>query len=206
MKKKILTVAAIVICLAILGTGTLAYFSDKEIAHNVITSGGVKIDLVEKMLDESGNRVDFRNNQSGLMPGATASKIVFVRNLDEPAWIRVKVVTEITAEDGQTALNPDRIVPNFDTANWLNDGEYYYYTKPVATGAATSDLFTQVHFKGEEMDNTYQNCTVNIAISAQAVQVANNPKGGIEILTAETLANVKGWPTPVEEALMEIFN
>ncbi len=205
MKKKIIALSLAVILLSTLGAGTLAYFTSEDVAHNVITSSGVKIDLVEKMLDENKNLVDFQNNQSGLMPGTTASKIVFVRNLEEPAWIRVKVVTKVVAEDGKTKLNPDRIVPNFDTTNWLNDGEYYYYTKPVATNGVTSDLFTQVQFKGEEMDNDYQNCTVNIAISAQAVQVANNPRDGIEALTAENLAQVKGWPSPVEEAIVEIF-
>ena len=48
MKKKILLVTAVVICLAIAATGTLAYFTSDDVAHNVITSGGVNIELVEK--------------------------------------------------------------------------------------------------------------------------------------------------------------
>ena len=48
MKKKILLLASAVICLAILATGTLAYFTSSKTAHNVITSGGITIEIEEK--------------------------------------------------------------------------------------------------------------------------------------------------------------
>lgn len=48
MKKKILLVAALTICLAIAVSGTLAYFTAEDTVHNVITSGGVNIKVVEK--------------------------------------------------------------------------------------------------------------------------------------------------------------
>ena len=58
MKKKILLVTAVVICLAIAATGTLAYFTSDDVAHNVITSGGVNIELVEKTEGEDGTLVE----------------------------------------------------------------------------------------------------------------------------------------------------
>ena len=48
MKKKILLAAAVMICLAVGASGTLAYFTSENTAHNVITSGGVNIEVVEK--------------------------------------------------------------------------------------------------------------------------------------------------------------
>ena len=55
MKKKILLVAAVVMCLAIATAGTLAYFTSEDTAHNVITSGDVNIELVEQTKKEDGN-------------------------------------------------------------------------------------------------------------------------------------------------------
>ena len=77
MKKKILLVTAVVICLAIAATGTLAYFTAEDMAHNVITSGGVNIELVEKTKGEDGTLVDFPDEGvKGVMPGTDVSKIV----------------------------------------------------------------------------------------------------------------------------------
>ena len=59
MKKKILLVAAVVMCLAIATAGTLAYFTSEDTAHNVITSGDVNIELVEQTKKEDGTLVEF---------------------------------------------------------------------------------------------------------------------------------------------------
>ena len=49
MKKKLLVISVAVACLAIAAAGTAAYFTAEEKAHNVITTGGVEIQLsVEK--------------------------------------------------------------------------------------------------------------------------------------------------------------
>ncbi len=203
MKKKLLYAAAVLLCLSILGGTTLAYFSDSAVAHNVITSDGVQIALVEEMLDPSGNRVPFRN-QSGLLPGQTASKIVSVKNLEAESWIRVKVTKSVTAADGKKL--DDRYVTMDFSSDWLHAGDYYYYTKPVSPGAATTDLFTQVHFDGPGMTNDYQSSSVGIYITAQAVQTANNlPEGGARELTAANLSQVKGWPSELRTALAGIL-
>ena len=44
MKKKVLLAAALVVCLAVAVSGSLAYFTAEERAHNVITTGGIAID------------------------------------------------------------------------------------------------------------------------------------------------------------------
>ena len=51
MKRKLLILSVLAICLAILAAGTFAYFTSEDTAHNVITSGGVKI-AVQEWADE----------------------------------------------------------------------------------------------------------------------------------------------------------
>ena len=45
MKRKLLLLSVMVICIAIAAVGTLAFFTTDAIAHNVITTGGVDIEL-----------------------------------------------------------------------------------------------------------------------------------------------------------------
>ncbi|MFR8088830.1 MAG: SipW-dependent-type signal peptide-containing protein [Lachnospirales bacterium] len=185
MKKKILLVAALTICLAIAVSGTLAYFTAEDTVHNVITSGGVNIKVVEKMQNKDGVLVDFpEEGMKGIMPGADVSKIVSVENTGESeTWIRVKVEAKITSADDKEL--PVDVMDYEVSENWHMDFDgYIYYAKPVAPGESTEILFDTVYF-APEMGNEYQNCTANIVICAQAVQTANNGKNVLE---------AQGWP------------
>lgn len=208
MKKKILAVAMIAAIAAITASGTLAYFNAKGQAHNVITTGGVGIEIVEKIPDgdDPDTELDDFENVSGVMPGADVDKIVTVKNIGEAeAWIRVWVNVGIS-ESGDPITNPtiknlpltittadgkeiDVITYEVDDSKWLHgeDG-YYYYLKPVEKGDSTDILFDKVHF-AKEMGNEYQNCTVLIDVSAEAVQTANNP-----IPDGGDVSDIKGWP------------
>ena len=50
MKKKILYIAAIVICLSIMTGSTLAYYTKTDTARNVITSDGLSVELLQQKL------------------------------------------------------------------------------------------------------------------------------------------------------------
>lgn len=185
MKKKILLVTAVVICLSIAASGTLAYFTAENVTNNVIASGGVDIELVEQTEGEDGTLVDFpTEGVKGVMPGADISKIVSVKNTGESeAWIRLRVVASIKATDGTNL--PAEVMDYEISENWYMDLDgYIYYTKPVAPGESTDILFDTVHF-APDMGNEYQNCTANITISAQAVQTSNN---------GSTIMEAAGWP------------
>lgn len=185
MKKKILLAAALAICFAVAASGTLAYFTSEDTAHNIITSGGVNIEVVEKTKGEDGVLVDFpKEGVKGVMPGTDVSKIVSVENTGESeAWIRVKVEAKITSADDKEL--PVDVMDYEVSENWHMDFDgYIYYAKPVAPGESTEILFDTVHF-APEMGNEYQNCTANILISAQAVQTAHN---------GETVLEAQGWP------------
>lgn len=200
-KKKAIAAAAIACCLALGGGATWAYFADDATAHNVVTSGGIGIQIIEKQATDGGALVDFpKEGVSGVIPGASVSKIVSVRNTDSgEAWVRVSIGQAIAGEGGEAlptaiggeltgdgAVKGGTPVLSFDLGEgWqLGDDGWYYYAKPVAGGGVTDTLFSQVRFS-ELMGNEYQGCTANIIVEAQAVQAANNGKSALE---------AKGWP------------
>ncbi len=193
-KRRVTGLSLIAICLAVCAYGTAAYFTAESTAHNIITTGGIGIQVVETM-ESYGTEVDFpAGGLSGIMPGEQVSKIVKVKNNDMPAYIRVKVDASIVSSTG-AALSADVMTYDIDTAHWVNGGDgYYYYKTPVSgSGTSTEALFRTVRFS-PAMDNSYQNCVASIKITAQAVQVQNNQapvdaNGNVDVL------QIKGWPT-----------
>lgn len=202
MKKKLFVIAALVVVLAILTTGTLAYYSAKAVAHNVITTDSVGITVVEKQLveNEDGEKelVDYPDGEISVMPGSTVSKIVTIRNDQAESFIRA-CVEIVVMKEGKTPQvltideASDYLSIDLNTDHWKtkeNDSKWLYYMDSaekhsVETGKGTAPLFYEVHFRGDAMDNTFQNSTIEIHIAGQAVQAANN---GTDVLQAA------GWP------------
>lgn len=189
MKKKIIYIAAIIIGLSIIAGGTLAYFTTSDTARNVITTGGVDIMVVEQRL-VNGELQPYPNQPIPVMPATTVSKIVSVRSVQEPAWVRMNYTVTVYDEAGEVLEISDEelekaILINPDATNWtLKDGWWYYNTS-VKSGEATKPLFEELSFSGPNMDNKYQLCTVVIDVTAQGVQKANNGTSVWEAL---------GWP------------
>lgn len=190
VKKRLFSLAVIVICLSIAGAGTLAYFSDRTVAHNVITSGNIKIDLLEWQEGPDG-WVSYPKEEISVMPGTSVSKIVQVENVgNNEAWIRVKVDKTITKADGETGdakLLEIRYKEEdaYNRQDWeLKDDGYYYYKEKLLPAQKTGVLFDTVIFD-PDMDNDYQNSTAQVSVYAQATQVANN---------GERAQDAQGWP------------
>ena len=188
-------VTAVAACVALAAGGTLAYFSAEETAHNVITTGGVDIELVEKVyagVDGQGNAVyDDFEDVSGVTPGQTVSKIVTVKNIGETdAWVRVEVAKAIDLAAGREgAVDLALVEIECDTAHWVDGGDgYWYYASKLAPGASTEPLFEAVRFL-TTMDNLYQGSTVTVDVYAQAVQYKNNADDTDDVLKAS------GWPS-----------
>lgn len=183
MKRKLLILSVLVICIATLAAGTLAYFTSEGTAHNVITTGGVDITLQE-WADE-GKTKPFED-LTGIMPGMTVTKIAEIKNTGaSEAWVRVKVEKNIRLA-GEGEVNPDLVELALDTANWTEKDGYYYYNKALKPGEVTAPIFSAVTFNAS-MGNEYQNATATVDVYAQAVQTANN---------GETALNAQGWPKP----------
>lgn len=192
MKRRIWMCAVVAIGFSILASGTGAYFTAEEKVHNIITTGNVDIDLIEKTIDENGDLRDFpENGISDVMPGTEVSKIVTVKNTgSQPAWVRISVDKNISLAEGITGTVDETLVTyDINDEFWKVNGDdgYYYYIESLASGETTEPLFTKVAF-APGMGNLYQNCTVNVIVNAQATQVANN---------GATVFEANGWPVDI---------
>ena len=183
MKKKVLYIAIVVICLALITGGTYAYFTVEETSYNVITMGVLDMELAE---ETTGGAPWPENGMSGMMPGMVADKKAYVSNVGSvDFYTRVKVEKTATMADGTPVdVNFDYVVLDINTTDWTEQDGWYYFNAALTAGQSTAPLFTTVTF-APGMGNEYQNLTVQINVSAQAVQSRNN---GDSALTAA------GWP------------
>lgn len=189
MKKRIFALAVVLTCLSILASTTLAYFTDIGTARNVITSGGIGIQVIEQQL-VGGTLQPWPEVPVPVMPGTAVSKIASAKNLEQPAWIRMNYTVTVYDAAGKTMDVPagelaEVIVIDANDDAWTQKDGWWYYKAAVNTGETTEPLFEEVVFSGPYMDNKYQNCTVTVDVTAQAVQKANN---------GATVWEAKGWP------------
>lgn len=185
-KRRLLIVALLVAILAISGMGTLAYFTAEDTAHNVITSGGIDIELQE-WADKDKTQPFPEDGVTGVMPGTSVTKIAEVKNTGTgTAWVRVSVAKSIQLKDAPdgTAADLSLLVLDIDTTKWTEKDGWYYYNEMLQPGDTTPPLFTAVSFS-ENMPNLYQEATAKIDVKAQAVQAANN---------GDTVLEAAGWP------------
>lgn len=190
MKKRIVTLALIVALIAVAAVGSSAYFTAQSKETNVITAGNVKIDLIEMQIPADGGEPVPFENVDGVMPGASVSKIVTVKNTgDNAAWVRVSVAKAIELREG-VAGEADLSLVSFDVNReyWTEQDGYYYYNAQLKPGAETEPLFTAVSFAAE-MGNMYQESTATVSVSAQATQVVHNGGSALE---------AAGWPAETE--------
>lgn len=175
MKKKWTIAAVLVLVVALLAVGTWAYFSAVGRADNVITMGSVKLALH----DEDGAGQPFTTVSA--MPGSVVDKVVYVENVGSGAlYTRVKITPEVVAANGELVPLTDRSLLTLDLndTDWIPGADgYYYYNGTLSPKAATSKLFNHVTFS-TDMGNEYQNTTVHIYVTAEAVQTANLEKYG----------------------------
>lgn len=190
-RRNVALVAVLALALSLVAFGTVAFLSDEARTTNVITTGKVDIDLIEKTTKD-GEWVDCPNGMTltGVMPGQTVDKQVTVANKESmaKAWVRVKV---------DLSDKSDVMTLDFDEAHWLQDGDYYYYKTPLDAAEVTEPLFNTVTFDGPKMTNDYQGKELKIEVKAEAVQWKNNTGTGetpITELTAENLSQIQGWP------------
>ena len=187
MKRKLLLLSVMVICIAIAAVGTLAFFNSDAVAHNVITTGGVDIELHEYADAEKNPFTD----KTGVMPGMTVTKIAEVENTGaSAAWVRVKLKPAIELADDAVlpdgfTVNTGLVKPDVNTDDWT-EGEdgYFYYKEALKPGETTAPVLNSVTFD-VAMGNEYQGATATVDIVAQAVQVDNNGK---------TVMDAQGWP------------
>lgn len=185
-QKRVMCLALIICGLAILATGTAAYFTAEETAYNVITTGCLYMELVEETTDgdpwpEEGI--------TGIMPGMKVDKVVYVENVGSvPFYTRISMDNIIIPGPGVEAeLSFEHISLDLNEEDWAEQDGFYYYKEALQPGEKTEPLFTKVSF-APEMGNEYMNAKVEVYVLAQAVQSANNGSEPTEALGWSELA------------------
>ena len=166
--------------------GTSAFFATSEKTHNIITTSGVAIELIEDT-DETG--VDGRpipfTNIEDAMPGDRISKIPKIKNVDETdVYVRMKLTASVEFENGETQeISPDLFELDI-SRSWSPQNGYYVYMRTLGTGEATHPLFTTVTLP-KKLADEYQHAKFSLSIHGEAVQAVNNGNSPLE---------AEGWP------------
>lgn len=189
MKKKVIVIVAILLCLTAAVGGTLAYYTVVGTARNVITTGGIGVEVVEQQL-VNGEPRPYPPEPIQVVPGISVSKIVSARSLEQPAWVRMSYTATLLGPDGKAlSIAPAElaklVIITPDSSSWTEKDGWWYYKDALAAGELSAPLFESVSFSGPDMGNEYQNCTLIVNVTAQAVQKANN---------GESVMAAAGWP------------
>ena len=183
MKKKLMTVLALVLVIAMSVAGTYAYLTSQAEVKNTFTVGKVAITLDEAKVNEYGvadNRVPrVTENSYKLMPGHEYSKdpVVHVAENSEACYVFVKVVDDIAAIEVNDATNE---TPNVATQIKDNDwtaleGVNNVYYKSVSATDAKNGVDLGV-FDGFAIQDNVTNTALDtyngktITVTAYAVQ------------------------------------
>ena len=174
-KKTIIALVVILLAIALVVAGIMAYFTSTDTATNVFTIGNVTIDLTEPVWDAaaatgSGGIPDLAQN---MVPGASVAKDPTVTNTGaNDAYIFVKVEIPYYA-------NTDLFVPTtIDTSKWqpVSDsvsGNTHTYVYAYATGANKADLTALI--PGANTGTLFD--TVTLTTTQAAVEaVQGNPQ------------------------------
>lgn len=163
MKKKVLTVALVVALIAIMVSGTLAYFTDNDEVTNTFTIGSVKIEIWENgtATDEDvrqlGKLTPIVNTQNPAGDESYIDKVVTVKNTGlNGAYIRTHIAIP-TALVGYLYLDLDENgwTRRADTTAKVDGVDYtvftYDYNTEVASGNDTTNLLKGVYL-GSDVD------------------------------------------------------
>lgn len=135
-RKQLAAVLAIFLLLAVAVGGTIAYLAAAtDPLVNTFTPSKVTVDITDEVDDTVKSNVVIKNT-------GTAN-----------AYIRARIVGSwVDNETGVTvqAWNPesDGTFDDLPGTGWVQQGDYYYYTSPVAPEATTDPLFTSYTVTG----------------------------------------------------------
>ena len=195
MKKKLMTVLALVLVIAMSVAGTYAYLTSTDTVKNTFTVGNVAITLDEAKATDDGTLVPnadrVKANSYKLLPGHTYNKdpMVTVKAGSESSYVKMTVTfTKAAALDAIFAPNGAKLLSIFNgynSANWIYKGntedtanntrtyEFWYKDTVEALNAdvALDALFDSITVPGTI--NNEQLATIKgmtITVNAYAIQ------------------------------------
>lgn len=191
-KKRVLCLMVLVICLAMLASGTMAYFVAEETAYSVITTGSLHMELVQETAD--GQPLP-QEGVLNVVPATAADQVAYVANKGSVSFFTRVVVEKklYPAEDSGAQLDAALVTLNINEDDWTEKDGFYFYKRILRPGQETAPLYTEVGF-APEMGNEYMDARVEIHVLAQAVQSANNGTDATQAL---------GWSEAVKALIVD---
>lgn len=185
MKRKVLILAALTMLLSFVTYGTIAYFTASRQVRNVVTTGDIKVALLEWADD--GMTVPFKPGPGGrVMPGLRKIQIVQAENTGtRDAYVRMRVECSVTPPGRSEIKNPEFLTMDWNSADWKDGGDgFFYYKHVVKPGERTTPLYKKFSID-KSVDNTYKKSEISVSVTLHGVQADHNGEGA---LTAA------GWP------------
>ncbi|MBE5809954.1 MAG: hypothetical protein E7318_03360 [Clostridiales bacterium] len=190
-KRKILLLASVLAMVAVLGIGsTLAYFTSTDEATNEFTIGNVKIDLTEPEWDENGSA-----DAPEVYPTEALAKDPTVTNIGaNPCFVRISVTGWDCLPDpaGDITYRTDYVDGKLGD-DWVEYGDYFYYTKVLAAGETTDALFDQIVIPAD-LENGDAATLYELQVNAYAVQ-AQGAKPSWSAVQTMTVEEIAAWFT-----------
>ncbi|WP_162300534.1 TasA family protein [Anaerosacchariphilus polymeriproducens] len=163
----LVTTAAALLAVVMIG-GTLAYFTDRGEATNVVTFGKVNIELTEPKFEAFTNQT---NTVNDVYPGQTIEKdpTITVDEDSSEAYIRAKISynNQLTKEQQAELERNLNLIEG-----WTKSSDGYYYYRDIVKPTQSVLLFDKVMIPAN-WDNAYAEKTFEINIIAEAIQVDN---------------------------------
>ena len=195
MQKKVMTVLALVLVIAMSVAGTYAYLTSTDTVKNTFTVGNVQIKLDEAAANADGTLVDgadrVKANSYKLLPGHKYAKdpTVTVLKGSESSYVKMTVTftkaAELDAIFDPNGANLLSIFNGYDRANWIYKGNTedtanntrtyeFWYKAPVA--ALDADVELDALFDSITVPGTITNAQLatikgmTITVNAYAIQ------------------------------------
>lgn len=146
-KKLVALIMVVALALTTLVGGTLAYFTDDDDAVNTFTYGNIKIDLIEKGVNEEGEEVDFgqlTEAEKELMPTTgkdkegniknAVAKRVSVKSIgDNPSYVRLHIAIPQILDNGYDTFDASQNLLHFNAAKDVLGKDGWNWGKALAT-------------------------------------------------------------------------
>lgn len=148
-KKKTIAIIAILLIVALLVGGIIAYFTDTDTATNVFTIGNVDIELLEDGgWTESTSSAGIYTNPSAvnLAPGAVVDKLPYISNVSSSgnsAYVFAKVTIPVYDVDGNDSTAEEELFTcNWNTRDWTRIAAT---TTTASTGVPATHVYVYAY-------------------------------------------------------------
>ena len=196
MKKKLMTVLALVLVIAMSVAGTYAYLTSKDTVTNTFTVGNVAIKLDEAKANTDGSLYDngvtrVKANSYKLLPGHEYNKdpMVTVLKGSESSYVKMTVTftkaAELDAIFAPNGADMTSIFNGYNSANWElknvtkdteNDTRTYEFWYKEAVAAPDADVALDALFDSITVPGNITNAQLEtikgmtITVNAYAIQ------------------------------------